>query len=36
MTLEDFKVYQMAMEIGEEVWAIVIKWDYFSKDTTPK
>lgn len=29
MRLDEFKVYQMAMEIGEQVWAIVIKWDYF-------
>ena len=36
MTLDEFKVYQMAMEIGEQVWAIVIKWDYFSKDTIGK
>jgi len=36
MTLDEFKVYQMAMEIGEQVWAIVLKWDYFSKDTIGK
>jgi four helix bundle protein len=36
MKLEDFKVYQMAMETGEEVWKIVIKWDYFAKDTIGK
>lgn len=36
MKLEDFKVYQMAMEMGSEIWEIVIKWDYFAKDTIGK
>ena len=36
MKLEEFKVYQMAMETGEEIWKIVIKWDYFAKDTIGK
>jgi four helix bundle protein len=36
MKLEEFKVYQMAMEMGEEIWRIVIKWDYFAKDTIGK
>jgi len=36
MKLEELRVYQQAMEIGEEVWRIVVKWDYFSKDTVGK
>jgi four helix bundle protein len=36
MKLEDLQVYQMAMQLGEEVWDIVLKWDYFSKDTFGK
>lgn len=36
MKLEDLQVYQMAMEIGEKVWNLVIKWDYFYKDTVGK
>ena len=36
MKLEEFNVYQMAMETGEEIWKIVIKWDYFAKDTIGK
>lgn len=32
MKLEELRVYQMSMEIGEEVWNIVIKWDYFGKN----
>jgi four helix bundle protein len=31
--LEDFKVYNMAMAVGEEVWTIVINWGHFEKDT---
>lgn len=29
--LEDLKVYQLAMEIGEAVYSIVLKWDIFNK-----
>ena len=36
MKLEELRVYQMSMEIREEVWDIVIKWDYFAKDTVGK
>jgi len=36
MKLEELQIYQLSMEIGEEVWNIVIKWDYFSKDTIGK
>ena len=36
MKLEDLEIYQLSMEIGEKVWQIVIKWDYFTKDTIGK
>ena len=36
MNLEDLKVYQMAMTLGEEVWGIVTQWNYFAKDTIGK
>jgi four helix bundle protein len=36
MKLEELRVYQMAMDMGEEVWGIVKKWDYFAKDTVGK
>ncbi len=36
MKLEDLKVYQLAMNIGERVWLIVSEWDYFAKDTVGK
>ena len=36
MKLEDLKVYQLAMNIGERVWGIVLDWNYFAKDTVGK
>ena len=33
LKLEDLEVYKVAMEIGEIVWNIVDKWDYFQKKT---
>src|SRR5687767_8825129 len=32
-SLEDFKAYNVAMEVGEEIWDIVARWGYFEKDT---
>jgi four helix bundle protein len=34
--LEDFKTYNVAMEIGEEVWDVVMRWKFFEKDTVGK
>jgi len=31
LKLEDLEVYKTAMDIAEEIWAIIAKWDYFSK-----
>lgn len=31
--LEDLDIYQLALEIGEAIWNIVIRWEYFSKKT---
>ena len=36
MRLEEVNVYRLAMELGEEVWAVVDKWNYFQKDTVGK
>jgi len=36
MKLEELQVYQLSMEIGEKVWDIVLKWDFFAKDTVGK
>jgi four helix bundle protein len=34
--LEDLEVYQLAESFSDEVWNIVIAWDYFAKDTVGK
>jgi four helix bundle protein len=34
--LEDFKVYNMAMDLGEDVWDVVNRWKFFEKDTVGK
>jgi four helix bundle protein len=36
MKLEDLQVYQLAMDIGERVWKIVLEWNYFARDTVGK
>lgn len=36
ISLEGFKTYTQAMEIGEKVWGIENCWDQFSKDTMGK
>ena len=33
LRLEDLEVYKVSMEIGEQVWKIVMKCDYFQKKT---
>jgi four helix bundle protein len=33
LRLEDLEVYRIAMEIGDIVWNIVAKWEYFEKKT---
>ncbi|HEY0655416.1 MAG TPA: four helix bundle protein [Chryseosolibacter sp.] len=35
-SLEDFNTYNQAMEIGEGVWDVVIRWKFFEKDTVGK
>ena len=36
MKLEELQVYQLAMELGEKIWNIVLNWNYFEKDTIGK
>ncbi len=36
MKLEELEVYNKSMEIGERIWAIVVTWDFFAKDTIGK
>ena len=33
LKLEELEVYKVAMEIGELVWQIVMKWEYFERKT---
>jgi four helix bundle protein len=32
MTLDELKIYQMSMGLGERVWTDVIRWNRFSRD----
>lgn len=34
--LIDLEVYKTALDIGDKVWGIVERWDYFNKDTLGK
>ena len=36
MKLTDLRVYNISSEIGDLIWEIVEKWDYFQKDTIGK
>ncbi len=31
MKLEELEIYQLAMQLGDDIWDLVIKWDYFEK-----
>jgi len=34
--IEDLEVYTLAEAFGDEIWFLVITWDYFAKDTIGK
>ena len=34
--LEDLEIYQLAESLSNEIWTIVLSWDYFAKDTLGK
>lgn len=34
--LEDLELYQLAESFSDEIWFIVLEWDYFAKDTLGK
>ena len=36
MKLEELTVYNMSMGLADDVWKIVLNWDWFSKDTIGK
>ena len=33
---EKLQVYQLAEKLADEIWSIVLRWDYFAKDTVGK
>ncbi len=35
-SLEEFKIYNLSLELSEEIWKTVLKWNYFDKDTIGK
>lgn len=34
--IDDMEIYQIGMEIGDEVWKLVDKWDHWKKETIGK
>ncbi len=36
MELEELKVYELSMKLGEDVWQIIDGWSFFQKDTVGK
>jgi four helix bundle protein len=36
LKLNDIETYRIAFKLSNHVWDIVLKWDYFSKDTIGK
>ncbi|WDF76690.1 four helix bundle protein [Mucilaginibacter sp. KACC 22773] len=34
--LEDLEIYNLSQIFGEQIWELVIKWDYLAKDTIGK
>jgi four helix bundle protein len=36
MTLEELETYQLAEKMSDEIWSIVLGWDFFAKDTIGK
>lgn len=36
MKFEELRIYQLSLNLAEEIWIVVVKWDYFSKDTIGK
>jgi len=35
-TINELEIYRDAMEIGEEIWSLVIGWEFFAKDSLGK
>lgn len=36
LTLQDISAYKKAFKLSNDIWSIVLKWNYFEKDTIGK
>ena len=36
MKIEDLKIYTISLDLANEIWIVVSKWDYFAKSTIGK
>jgi four helix bundle protein len=36
LKLEDLETHRLSMKLGEKIWGLIEKWDYFSKGTVGK
>jgi four helix bundle protein len=36
MTIDNLEIYTLSIGIGGDIWGIVMKWDYFARDTVGK
>ena len=36
LSIEDLEVYSLANRVGQQIWEIVINWNYFERDTIGK
>lgn len=35
-SLEEFKIYNLSLELSDEIWKALLKWNHFEKDTIGK
>jgi len=33
---ENLEVYKLAERLADEIWSVVLRWDYFARDTVGK
>ena len=36
MSFENLKVYQLSEALADDIWGIVVKWDFFARETVGK
>lgn len=36
MKIDDLEIYNLSMDLSDKIWNMVLKWDYFAKDTFGK